>query len=120
MNRILSRYCAITLVLLSTISAPVPACAAQDDPDTDSRVNLTEQNNLAAMVELSAEQLGISLDYPRDALQRMTLNLRLAESLTKQQLWDVTNRLLVENGYTSVRSPGDELLSIIKLPDASL
>lgn len=104
-----------TVLLAASTGGTVAVC--QETPPVNIRP--AEQNNLAALVELAADRLGISLDYPREELQRLSVTLRLAGGLSETELWALTNRLLAAHGYASIETPGQHVLSIVKLPEAA-
>src|SRR5262245_30405920 len=81
--------------------------------------SLSGQVDLARLVDLCAQRLGLSIEYDASAL-KSTITLRVPESLTDQELWELANRLLVTRGFTSVQLPGarDNAFSIVKIADA--
>lgn len=71
------------------------------------------------MVDLSAERLGLSIDYDASEIKG-TITIRAAEPFMDAELWELTNRVLASRGFASVELPGSRgrMLSIVKLADA--
>ncbi len=80
---------------------------------------LSGQLELARLVDLCAERLNLELEYDAKALQGATVTLRLGEAVGDDELWSLTNQLLVSRGLTSVQMPGDDVLSIVRLAEAA-
>ncbi len=74
---------------------------------------------LARLVDLSAQRLGLKVEYDARILQGLTVTLRLESAVTDDQLWSLASQLLAARGFTSVRTPGDETLSIVKIAEAA-
>jgi general secretion pathway protein D len=87
--------------------------------DESARTTLSGVVELVRLVDLSAERLGLKIEYDARTLQGAVVTLRLGADVDDQQLWSLTNQLLATRGLTSVHMPGDEVLSIVKLSDAA-
>jgi general secretion pathway protein D len=87
--------------------------------DEAAQTALSGEVELARLLDLSAQRLGLKIEYDARTLQAATVTLRLGAALTDEQLWALTNQLLASRGLTSVRMPGDDVLSIVKLSDAT-
>lgn len=81
------------------------------------RTILSGQVELPRLVDLCAERLGLNIEYDAAAL-RGTVTLRLGAGVSDEELWLLTNRVLASRGFTSVQMPGEDMLSIVRLPDA--
>lgn len=109
-------WCAgLAVVLIVLLAGSDPIARAQESPHTA----LSGQVELARLVDLSAERLRLQIDYEASALKG-TVTLRLTESLSDEELWALTNRILASRGFASVCLPGanPKMLSIVKLADA--
>jgi general secretion pathway protein D len=89
------------------------ACPGQ--PTTG--VELAETVELARLVDLSAQRLGLNIEY--DAKLAGSATVRLNAKLSDAELWDLTNRLLAARGYTTVRMGDDGTLSVVALTSAA-
>src|SRR5690606_8983121 len=74
--------------------------------------------SLARLVDLAAARTGADVTYEPADLERAVVVLRIAEVMTPEELWQLTNQLLAQNGFTTVRTPGAAGLSVVKLQDA--
>ncbi len=89
-------------------------------PDTFPRTRLSGEIELARLVDLCAQRLGLKIEYDAKTVQGATVTPRLGESVTDDELWALTNQLLATRGLTSIQPPGqEEVLSIVKLTDAA-
>lgn len=82
------------------------------------RTHLAEEVELARLVDLCSERLGLNIEYDAATLKGAA-TLRLGSGVSDGQLWVLTNQLLASRGFTSIRMPGGEVLSIVKLPAAA-
>ncbi len=107
----------LTSVVTWLSAAAVFACVAYagGQPTTA----LSGQLELARLVDLCAERLNLELEYDAKALKGATVTLRLGEAVDDEELWSLANQLLVSRGLTSVQMPGDDVLSIVRLAEAS-
>ena len=89
-------------------------------PETLPRTRLSGEVELARLVDLCAQRLGLKIEYDAKTVQGAKVTLRLGEPVTDDELWALTNQLLATRGLTSVQPPGqEEVLSIVKLTDAA-
>src|SRR5690606_18549806 len=72
---------------------------------------------LARLVDLAAQELGLSVEYDAGALKG-TATLRLDAGLSGDELWLLVNRVLAARGFTTVRMAGDAAYSVVRLSDA--
>ena len=108
--------CVLVLALLAALFGTDRQTAGQEtDP---SRTSLAGEVDLSRLVDLSAERLGLRIQYDAGILRGATVTLRLGAPVSDEQLWQLTNQLLVSQDLTSVQMPGDDVLSIVKLTDA--
>ena len=106
-----------TPVLSSATSVASAALAQSAEPP---RTALAGEVELARLVDLCAQRLGLKIEYDVRTLQGQKVTLRLGEPVTDDELWALTNQLLATRGLTSVQPPGQEqVLSIVKLTDAA-
>jgi len=76
-----------------------------------------EEVELADLLNVCAEGLGLSIDYDRSQVQgRVTL--RAADGFEQEELWPLANRLLLSKKLTSVQAPGEESLGIVPIGEA--
>jgi type II secretory pathway component GspD/PulD (secretin) len=81
-------------------------------------ITLSGNVPLTRLVDVSAAQLGVRIDYDPAQLQGAII-LRDQSGMTPEQLWDFTNIALASRGWTTIRQPGSEVLSVVKLADAA-
>lgn len=79
---------------------------------------LTGNIPLARLVDLVSAQHKVRIDYD-PALLQGSITLRDSNGMTPEQLWDFTNSALASRGWTTIRQPGSEVLSVVKLADAA-
>ncbi|MEL6396634.1 MAG: secretin N-terminal domain-containing protein [Planctomycetota bacterium] len=74
------------------------------------------------LVDLAAEQLGLSLEYAPSIFGQQraggTVSLRLSRDLSAEELWRLAEVLLAERGLTIVRRPGTDVLSVVSVAAA--
>lgn len=79
---------------------------------------LAGQMELARLVDLAAQRLGLNIEYDTTVVKG-NATLRFEAGVSDADLWNVTNRVLVARGLTTVRMPGDRTYSVVKLTDAA-
>lgn len=112
------------LFIVAAASFAGPAVASQ--PETAHRTESGEIQlqsgsiELARLVDLASQRLGVRLTYEEQTL-KSTVTLRLPKALTDRELWDLTNRLLAEQGLVTARigGVGDPAYSVVKIPSAA-
>lgn len=102
---------------LVLVGAPGPQIAL-GQPEPVPRVTPAGQVELARLVDLAAQRLGVNLQYDAASLKG-EVTLRLAAPLSDRELWLLVNRTLAERGLTTVRGTGAGAFSIVKLADAA-
>jgi general secretion pathway protein D len=112
-RRILPVACLAWCILFGAASIQ----AAAQDASAPPSVLLTGEVELARLVDLCAERLGLNIEYDA-AVLKGSVTLRLGGAVTDSELWILTNRVLASRGFASVQRPGEELLSIVRLSDA--
>lgn len=75
-------------------TVPVRVCMGQ--------VALTGQVELARLVDVSAQRLGVRISYD-DQVLKGRVTLRQDGPISDAELWQLTSRLLAEQGYTTIR-----------------
>ncbi|MGH7132968.1 MAG: type II secretion system protein GspD [Phycisphaerales bacterium] len=97
------------------VTTPVPA---QPPPPTGG-VALSGQVDLARLLDLCSQRLGISIDYDPALLKAQQVTLRSGSGLSDADLWQATNQFLAQKGFTTVRQPERDALSVVKLDEAA-
>lgn len=90
---------------------------AEPPPGTAS-VAMASQIDLARLIDLCADRLKLRIDYDPGAVKGQ-VTLRMPDGLTDAELWALTNQLLAQRGFTTVRAPGAQTLSVVKASDAT-
>lgn len=101
--------------LLCALHGAAPSAHAQ--APADPQTQLSEQVDLARLVDLCAQRLRLNLQYD-PAVLKGTVTLRLGAGVSDGELWTLTNRLLASAGFTTVQLPGEQTLSVVRLADA--
>lgn len=99
----------IAVLLIASWGGACPGALAQ--------VSLPDQSDLARLVDLSAQRLHVRISYD-DAALKTKITIRQDKPLTDDELWKLTNRLLAEQGMTTVRAGDDDTLAVVKLASA--
>lgn len=82
------------------------------------QTTLSGQTDLARLTDLCAQKLNLRISYDEGAL-KSRVTLRQDKPMTDMELWQLTNRLLAEQGFTSVRAGDDETIAIVKIASAA-
>ncbi|MFN0131456.1 MAG: secretin N-terminal domain-containing protein [Phycisphaerales bacterium] len=86
--------------------------------DAAAPTTLAGQIEVARLVDFAAQRLKISIDYDAAALKAAgSITLRMEGTISDQELWNLTNRLLGARGFTTIRI-GDAY-SVVKTSDAA-
>ncbi len=99
------------LSLLTGMVQPAPAVDVHN-------VLLQGQMELARLVDLAAKQSGVPVEYDASVVKG-SVTLRIERALSDEELWALVNKLLASRGFTTVLSPGSEVVSVVKLADAA-
>lgn len=123
----LASVCCIGLLGFNAVAlaqAPVPgvppaspAGAAPAPPKAS--IELGGQLDLARLVDLSARQLGVAIDYDAAALRQQAMTLRPTGPIDNRTLWALTNRSLQQRGFVTVALPEMPGLSVVKIEEAA-
>ncbi|MFN5946630.1 MAG: hypothetical protein ACK5Q4_07220, partial [Phycisphaerae bacterium] len=81
-------------------------------------IRLAGQVPLARVVDLAAERMGVRIEYDASLLTG-AVTVRGESGLSPQELWDFMNLTLASRGFATIRTPGSETLSVVKLADAA-
>jgi general secretion pathway protein D len=73
---------------------------------------------LARLVDLAAERTGIKVEYDASII-RGSITLRVDEGLKPDSLWTLMQHVLSSRGFTTVKLPGSDTLSVVKLNEAA-
>lgn len=95
--------------------------AVQEAQPPGESIQLQGEIDLPRLVDLCAKRLDLTIEYDATVLKGK-VTLRLTETLTDEQLWDLTNRVLGLRGFTTVGLPGEDgqtVLSVVRLADAA-
>ena len=102
----------VRTLLFNTLVVATRAIAATQP------LSISGEIQLARLVDLSAQQLQIDVQYDARQLQQR-VTLRLEEAIDAERLWSLTNDLLAANGLTSVRRAGSDVYAIVSLQAAA-
>lgn len=104
-------------ILANGLSAPAQVASA---PLTSvASLELSGQLDLARLVDLAATQLKLQIDYDAALLRQQSMTLRPTGPLDDRTLWLMTNRALLQRGFTTVATPEFPGLSVVKVEDAA-
>ena len=114
-----TRVAAMSLCAWLALSAAVLPLAAQTDQDArePGSLQLTSGSiELARLVDLASQRLGVRVTYDEQLL-KAKVTLRLPNGIDDRGLWELTNRVLAEQGLVTARLGGadDPALAIVKL-----
>ena len=114
MRRFRSVFVAFVLVLVG------PVIGAQQSRPRDELHLPSGPIDLARLVDLASQRLSLRITYD-DAALKSKATLRLPTSLSDQELWDLTNRLLAEQGLVTARLGGgsDPAIAVVKMAIAA-
>jgi type II secretion system protein D len=112
-------YPAVTVVCMIASPSSVKA-QSSPQPGVQSAVSirLSGQVPLARVVDLASERMGVRIEYDASALTG-AVTVRGDSGLSPQELWDFMNLTLASRGFATIRTPGSETLSVVKLADAA-
>ncbi|MCC6910303.1 MAG: hypothetical protein IT430_20405 [Phycisphaerales bacterium] len=105
-------------VAIGSVTTSSAALAAVNPPP---QIQLPAEVDLARLVDLCAARMGLAIEYDAAVLKGRA-TLRLTDSLTDAELWELTNRILALRGFTTVSVPGqqgDQMLSVVRVGDAA-
>lgn len=109
----------VTAAVVCSVIAPFCGAQERKGPQPAPELLLTEQIELARLVDIAAQRLKVNIEYDA-ALVKGAVTLRLGAGISDAELWDLTNRILAARGFTTVRPPGrDGVLSVVKLDAAA-
>ena len=92
-----------TMVAALLATVVCVAAPARAQPQEMARTALAGEVELARLVDLCAQRLGLKIEYDARTVQGAKVTLRLGESVTDDELWALTNQLLATRGLTSVQ-----------------
>ncbi len=110
----MNKYVFFTFVAAVMIATSFTVGASQTTAPTS---DLSGQIELARLVDLCAQRLNLNIEYD-PAILKGSLTLRLGGGFTDDEIWSLTNRILSAHGLTTVRMPGDQTLSVVRIGDA--
>ncbi len=102
-----------TILLFSLLLSPLfPA------RQTSAQVSLPAQPELPRLLDLCAQRLNLRISYDEQSLKGR-ITLRAEQPLSDADLWSLTNRLLIEQGSTTIRAGDDDTIAVVKLSSAA-
>lgn len=105
------------LPLLAVVPATVPPLSAGEAEDRQGNLSLPSQIELARLVELVGESVGVSIHFDPQKIQG-TVRLELRQGLNQAQLWSVFNQVLVNRGLTTVVAGSPTVFHVVVLTEA--
>lgn len=106
------RLAAAAVFLLAVLSAAAPTVLAQVQD-----VALPDTIKLSRLVDVAAEVSGQGYSYNPADLET-TVTVRVPGGFTRAQIPALLSHVLASRGFTTVRTPGSPLLSVVKLEQA--
>ncbi len=89
-------------------------------PRSNPSIDLSGQVDVARLVDLSSQRLKLNIEYDATALKALgQVTLRLEAGISDEELWTLTNRVLIARGFSTVRVPGRSAYTVVKLADAA-
>ncbi|MBX3410409.1 MAG: hypothetical protein KF859_11055 [Phycisphaeraceae bacterium] len=80
-------------------------------------VALAGQIELGRLVDICADRLKLRVDYDAATLKG-TVTLRIPDSVSDAELWELTNQVLAHRGFTTVRTTDSKSISVVKSTEA--
>lgn len=103
----------LTFVLMCTL------VGVQAQPVNPS-IDLSGQVDVARLVDLCSQRMKLNVEYDATALKALgQVTLRLEAGISDEELWALTNRVLIARGFSTVRVPGKSAYTVVKLSDAA-
>jgi type II secretory pathway component GspD/PulD (secretin) len=81
------------------------------------QTSLPSQIEAARLIDLCAERLKLRISYDEASL-KSKVNIRQPAPMSDADLWQFTNRVLAEQGTTTIRAAGDDTIAVVKLANA--
>lgn len=102
-------------------ATPVSARGRADPPPSGEAAQLlvSESLKLARLIDLTAEITGQAFSYSAQELGAITVTLRVPGGLTRDNLPLLLEHVLASRGFTTVRTPGSPVLSVVKIEQAA-
>jgi hypothetical protein len=82
------------------------------------QVTLSGQLDLSRLVDMSSQRVGLRITYDESTL-KVKVTIRQERPISDGELWQLTNRLLAEQGLASVRAGDDDTIAIVKIATAA-
>ncbi|GMV25107.1 MAG: hypothetical protein AMXMBFR58_11380 [Phycisphaerae bacterium] len=93
--------------------------AAASMQPIDAAVSLPDSLKLARLVDLTSEITAQAFSYNQQDLNAVTVTLRVPGGLNPGNLPVLLDHVLASRGFTTVRTPGSPVLSVVKLEQAA-
>jgi len=91
--------------------------ASAQSPHPQGLIAPASQLELSRLIDLCSQRLGLRIDYD-PTLVKGQVTLRLPDNLSHDELWALTNQLLAQRGFATVRAAGAQTLSVVRSSDA--
>ena len=105
------------LFLVASLVVCALAFAAPAQPGVDG-VLLSGQVDIPRLIDLCADRANVRVEYDPAGLAG-SVAVRGGTALSATELWQLTNQLLAQRGFTTVRLPGANTISVVKIADAA-
>jgi type II secretory pathway component GspD/PulD (secretin) len=112
-------------VFLTALLGPLQSVAAQAadvtprQPGDSTVVGLPDSLKLTRLIDLTAEITGQSFSYNPQELGTITVTLRVPGGLSPENLPALLDHVLSSRGFTTVRTQGSDVLSVVKMEQAA-
>lgn len=107
------------MILILCVPGMAGAAKAQDGEPTPT-IRLSSSIQFTRLVDLSAQQNAVEIEYTPSTLGNKSVTLRLVHELTPEALWDLCISILHDNELTIIRRNGLEgLYSVVSLQEAA-
>lgn len=107
----------ILITILIVVSGRLAFAQQEEHASSRSRTQLAGEIELARLIDLCAERLGMRFEYDAGQL-RGTVTLRVPDGVSDGELWALTSRVLAARGFTTVFAPDSGVMSVVKITDA--
>ncbi len=105
-------------VCVASLTVPCAISVHAQNAPKESRVKPNEQMTLADLVVLSASRLNMRLEFDPAVLQG-NVSLKMPDGMRDEELWTLTNQVLAQRGFTTIRLSGATALSVVRSSDAA-
>lgn len=100
------------VVVASALQGQIQQSLNSNNPSDT--ISLTSTIKLSRLVDLTASQLGVTIEYTPQMLSGKSVTLRELGEVPASELWALTNQLLATQGLTTVSVPGDRMYRVVQ------